>query len=234
MVNYCSNFILHLLYPGHCALCGAPGEDQLDICPGCLGDLPRNRHPCPRCALPLPPDSGVNRICGHCIRHPPAVDHSLAPLLYQPPVSRLIKQFKFDARLEMAGLLGGLFAASVDATGELPELIIPVPLHPARTRERGFNQALELARVIGRQLNIPINRHCCGRTRHTATQLSFKREERRRNLRGAFSVDQPPRGRHLALLDDVITTGSTMDELARTLKAAGAERVDAWAIARTP
>jgi ComF family protein len=236
-----------LVYPPMCALCGAPGADGLDLCAGCRADLPGIGPCCARCALPLPGpgasgrsgQAAPDRLCGPCQRHPPPFDHCHAPFRYEDPLPALIAGLKFRGRLHLLRLLGALLARSLsDAGGELPALIVPVPLHPQRLRRRGYNQALELARVAGRVLELPVDSDCCSRVLATRPQADLDQKARRRNLRGAFRVTAAGEarlaGRHVAILDDVVTTATTVGELARALRQAGCARVDVWAIARTP
>ncbi|WP_338055823.1 ComF family protein [Sulfurivermis fontis] len=157
----------------------------------------------------------------------------MAPLLYRPPLDWLIQGFKFNQRLPPGRLLGQLLAQHL--AGQIitpPELIVPVPLHPARLRERGYNQALELARPLARRFGIPLAHGLVRRVRATATQSLLPAGERRRNVRGAFALRRPLAARHVAIVDDVIATGSTVAELARVLRRAGAERIEVWAVAR--
>lgn len=228
MVYNCINNILSLFYPDHCQLCGAEATDGL--CAGCRRELPHNRHACRQCGLPLETDA----VCGACQRHPPAVDHSLIPFLYSAPIDRLIGQFKFSAKLPQGRLLARLLEQHLACQATLPDLLVPVPLHPARMRQRGFNQALELAKPLSRRFRIPIDHRSCRRTLQTRPQHELKQRQRRRNIRGAFQVTVPLTARHVALIDDVVTTGNTVNEVARVLKQAGVARVDVWAVARTP
>ena len=221
------------LLPPTCLLCGAPGEGEWDLCAGCRADLPLNSQACQRCGIPLR-YTGAELICGKCQQHPPAFDRTFAPLLYQPPVDFLIKGLKFGGRLAAARLLGEWLGEVLQQQGgELPEYLIPVPLHPSRLRERGFNQSLELARPVARRLGIPLLPHGVRRIRHTQPQTQLDVEARRSNIRGAFAVNQPVSARYVAILDDVITTGSTVNEIARVLRAAGVEEIEVWACART-
>lgn len=219
-----------LLYPHECMLCGAKGEHPYDLCLECLGDLQQNRTGCPRCGIPLNAE-GV--ICGPCSRRSPPFERTVAAFRYAPPLDYLLQQLKFHRRLELAPLLGSLLASTVIRSGgPLPALIIPVPMSHARLRQRGYNQALELARPLSRQLGISIDRQRCRRVRHTPAQTSLKgREERRKNMRGAFVVDRGLPS-HVAILDDVITTGATVAELARTLRRSGVDNIEVWACAR--
>jgi ComF family protein len=172
-------------------------------------------------------------ICGHCLRAPPAYVSSFSPFHYAPPVASLITALKFHGRLSLARLLGELMAATLTTRAEpLPELLIPVPLHQTRLRERGYNQALELARPIGRLWHIPVEPWRCHRVRATLAQTRLSERERRLNVRDAFHVDGPLQARCVAIVDDVMTTGSTAQELTLALMAAGVERVEVWTCAR--
>jgi len=221
------------LYPGTCLLCKAPGHRGMDLCQDCLAVLPRIPCPCTRCGEPLAVAAAQGSLCGACQKRLPAFDACRAALAYQGPVPLLVSGLKFHDRLACARLLAELLCQRLDdQDDEPPELIIPVPLHPQRLRERGFNQALELARPLSRRFAIPLDTRSCRRTRQTHPQTELDRKLRTKNLRGAFSVGANLRARHVAIVDDVVTTGSTTGELAKVLKRAGVERVDVWAAAR--
>lgn len=230
LANAWGQRLLHAVVPPSCIPCGALGRDGRDICPECLADLPWLDSRCPRCALPMPEPG----LCGQCMQKPPGFDHSLIPLLYQGPVPALVTGLKFHRRLANARLLADLMLQRIDEEQELPELILPVPLHRQRLRERGYNQALEIARPLAHQLHIDLSIHDCVRSRATSAQSELAKKQRQKNLRGAFGLKRPLAARHIAILDDVVTTGSTVNELARLLKRSGIERVDVWAVARTP
>ncbi|MDQ2070179.1 ComF family protein [Natronospira bacteriovora] len=236
MVNRWLRRLEALLLPHQCLVCGAGGEDGLDLCRGCGEDLPWNRRPCIRCANLLPPGSPVNSECGKCQsgETPAGFDRIHAPLLYDFPVDRLIQSLKFDGRLPPGRMLGELCAHTLlQEDRPRPDALLPVPLHPTRWRERGFNQARELARPLSRALNAPILDGLAHRTKTGPAQAELPLEKRRGNVRGLFEI----RGKapaHVAIVDDVVTSASTVAELARCLKRAGAERVEVIAIARTP
>ena len=235
MVNNWIDSIQYGLYPPRCLLCGAAGDGGRDLCAGCHRALAHNRHACPVCALPLPAEAPAGSLCGQCQHRPPHFDRCHAALGYDRLTARLIGQLKFHRRLSHARLLAQLLLDRLRRQApERPGLILPVPLHPSRLRERGYNQALEIARPIARQFALPLRPGLCRRVRITPAQAGLDQRERRRNLREAFQVDGEVDGLHIALLDDVVTTGSTVNELSRTLKRAGARRVDVWAVARTP
>lgn len=213
-----------------CALCGDLSEPGMMLCQSCRLELPWNRIACERCAQPLP-TAGV-RLCARCLRRPPPFDGVWAPLLYREPVDSLIAALKFNRQLAHAKLLGSVLShhppcATVDR-------IVPVPLHRRRLRERGYNQAVELARALARQLDIPLDWRAAQRTRHTSAQSGLNARERTRNVRDAFTATRRLDGERIALFDDVVTTGQTAAELARTLRRAGAREIHVWACARAP
>lgn len=216
-----------------CPLCAAPSDG---ICGHCLDTLPFNRHACPRCAVPLPPQAPPGSHCGACQRRPPPFDSAFAPLRYAAPVDDLVGGFKYHRRLALGRALASVMAASVDdARGErpLPELLVPVPASAARLRERGFNQAAELARHLSAWLAIPWSAGMLVRRGDTLPQRGLGREQRRCNVRSSLvAAGHPPR--RVALVDDVITTGATAAEASRVLRLGGAEVIEVWAVARTP
>ena len=225
--------IRSILFPPTCVLCGASGSKGRDLCIPCERDLPRIPRPCPRCGEALPQGGNAVALCGACQKRPPPFDACYTALAYVWPVPPLVAELKFQGKLATGRLLADLLGDALEARcAEMPELILPVPLHPGRERERGYNQALELARPLGRRFGIPVNTGMCQRTRPTLPQVDLDRTARQRNLRGAFSLSTVPLAGHLAVLDDVVTTGSTAGELARLLKGAGADRVDVWCAAR--
>jgi len=213
-----------------CPICQAPGDG---LCAGCDAAIPRNRNPCRRCALPLPASVAPGSECAACQRRLPAFDRILAPLLYQNPVDDLIAGFKYHHRLDLGRLLATTLSSSLQAHTFRPDILLPVPMAPGNLAKRGFNQAAELAAQLSTALAVPwapnrLRRH--GGGRH---QRGLDRRARLRNLRGAFSS----RGRlpaQVAIVDDVVTTGATAEEISRTLRAAGVERIEVWAVARTP
>jgi ComF family protein len=209
-------------------LCAAPAQQHM-LCAGCARDLPWRSGPkCPICAVP----TGTGSACGQCLKSPPAFDATHAVLEYRFPVNAVLQRYKYSGLLAVSELMGQLLARNLQAAS-LPELLIPMPLHPTRLQERGFNQATELARVVAKALDIPLSTQLCSRTRPTQPQTGLAFKERKRNMRGVFACSQSLAGKHVALLDDVMTTGASLDALARAVKDAGAARVDCWVIART-
>lgn len=219
------------LLPARCLLCGAAGHDDLDLCRDCAAELPRNRVCCARCALPLALPAAL---CGRCQRRAPPWDGAWAPFRYGWPVDRLESRFKFGGDLAAGRSLAALWLRESRPVS-LPDLILPVPLHRVRLRQRGHNQALELARPLARALGLPLRHDLLSRPRATAPQSELDAVARRRNVRGAFALHpdaEPPA--HVAIVDDVMTTGSTLAECARLLRKAGASRIDVWVLARAP
>lgn len=229
-VNNWPRIIQDWLFPPTCLLCGDPGTPGRDLCEACAKSLPRNHPACPRCATPLPFASALP--CGECQCRPPAFDKSFALFRYEEPARHLIHALKFHHRHPAARLLGDLLADALADTDDKPELIIPVPLHPTKYRKRGHNQSLEIARVLSRRLQIPLDFNSCARVKATQSQTELKAEERRRNVRKAFAAAKPIHARHVAIFDDIMTTGSTVNEVAKVLRQAGVERVQVWACAR--
>lgn len=210
-----------------CVLCGARARAGL-LCAACAADLPRLPvERCPQCALPAP----GGQLCGACLKKPPRFERCEAVFRYGYPLDALIQHCKYGGAQELADLFATALASHL-ADRPLPDLIVPMPLHPARLRERGFNQALEIARRLGARLDLPC-RHACHRLRDTPSQAGLDLKARRRNLRGAFACDSSLVGKRIALLDDVMTSGSSLDELAKTARRAGAAEVAAWVLART-
>jgi ComF family protein len=216
---------LHAWAGGDCLLCGAESGPEL-LCAACAAELPALAESCPRCALPSP----AAAVCGSCLNRPPRFDATLALWRYEFPCDGLVQALKYRARLALAGFFARSFASR-----PMPEvdLIVPMPLHPKRLAERGFNQALEIARGIARHLGKPIEPRGVLRVKDTLPQTKLPYEERAKNVRGAFLCKLDLSGASVAVLDDVMTTGATLNELARALKRAGATRVENLVIART-
>ena len=228
-----------LLWPSRCLACEAPGMDGLDLCAACVAALPWNRSACTACALPLP-ELGT---CGDCLRRAAALARRgrasalsavHAAFAYAAPLDRLLPRFKFHRDLAAGALLSQLMAEAVAPLAR-PDAVVPVPLHRARLRRRGYDQALELARPLARSLDLPLRDDLLQRIRATAPQSELSAPARRRNLNDAFAVKPGIRlPAHVVLVDDVMTTGATLHAAAGALKRAGVQRVDAWVCARVP
>lgn len=225
--------LLRVVLPPRCLLCDAPGADGRDLCAGCRADLARNRTVCARCALPLPVAAPM---CGACLRRVPPQAAAWAPFRYGAPLDLLEARFKYGRDLAAGRVLAdGLIDAAIEDSPARPDLLLCVPLHRSRLRERGYNQALELARPLAAALRLPFDPRALERVRATRAQTGLDARTRRRNLRGAFAL-RPGSAlpAHVAVFDDVMTTGSTLRECAVLLRRAGVARVDLWALARAP
>jgi len=232
MGNNWLNIIQHYLLPPTCILCGQAGFDNQDICLGCFNDLSKNIHCCYRCAESFESANIAPLLCGHCISHTPAFDETYAPFKHQSIIRYLIANLKFKQQYKNARLLATLLANHLKKTAEMPEVIIPVPLHKQRYQQRGFNQTVEIAKTLSRQLKLPVDTKSCIRHRNTPHQINLPAKQRHKNIKNAFTISQPIKAQHIALLDDVMTTGTTVNELARVLKKSGVGRVDVWVCAR--
>ncbi|MDH3411099.1 MAG: ComF family protein [Gammaproteobacteria bacterium] len=219
------------LLPRHCLLCLGPAQ-SINLCKGCRAALPRLENPCEGCATPLV----IGQRCARCLKRPPPFYQVRIPYLYADPLAGLIQALKYRHRLAAAAVLGSLLAEYLETHGfAAPQCIVPVPLHPERQRQRGFNQSLEIARALSARLAVPIAAEFARRNRATAAQASLQSaRERRQNVRGAFSVNEKNSGsvRHVAIIDDVVTTGATVIALAGTLRSAGVKHIELWSIAR--
>jgi ComF family protein len=226
------NSIQQVVFPPTCILCGNRGTQTMDLCQSCLLHLPQNNSHCRCCAEILEPSQSDNLLCGRCINNPPAFRQVHAPFRYQDALPYLITGLKFGNQLKNARLLGLLLADTLQDLPIKPDVLIPVPLHPARYRERGFNQSLEIAKIVASQLHIPIDHRNCIRHRDTPHQTGLTAKKRRENLRRAFNVASSFHVHYAVIVDDVMTTGATANALALALKKAGVEQVDVWVCAR--
>jgi ComF family protein len=223
--------ITSLLAPPVCALCGGPGQPKdevwgVDLCAYCEAACPRPADVCARCAQPRP--------CHRCFAEPPPFDATLALFRYEDPVDQMITGLKFQGELGFARVLGTLLAQQLKCRETpLPQCLVPMPLHPSRLRDRGFNQCEAIAAHVACRLGVRMNARLLLRTRATLPQSGLTAAARATNLQGAFAVRSgcapPP---CIALLDDVMTTGHTVAAAAAVLKAAGCERIEIWACAR--
>jgi ComF family protein len=221
-----------LALPQRCELCASGSGSDL-VCDACMRELPWLGSACPVCALPT---QGGN-ICGQCLNRPPPFEATIAAFSYAFPVDRLIHALKYQGRLPLAEWCADAILArrrrSGAAASTLPQRLIALPLAAERQRERGYNQAQEIARTIGSRAGIPCLPHALFRVRATPPQAALPWTERARNVRGAFECEISLSGLSIILVDDVMTTGASLAEAARTLKTAGAARVESWVVART-
>lgn len=214
--------------PASCLLCAAPAE-RANLCAGCYADLPAlPPDHCPVCAEP----TLGSAICGACLSHPRKFDRVVAPAAYAYPLDRLIQRFKYGGNLAVAPLLAELMLARIEAE-PLPDLIVPMPLSAERLKERGFNQSLVIASLIAKRTGVPVDADACQRVRHGDAQSSLPYQRRADNVRAAFVCMRNVEGCSIAVVDDVLTTGATLNELARVLRLCGASRITGWTAART-
>lgn len=219
------------LFTSLCLICDAnTTSSTLPLCNDCLHELPANLHTCEQCGLTL--ENTNSSRCGKCQTAPPAYDKTITPYVYNHAIKHLIIELKFKKKLINAYLLGKLLAQAAHKN-TLPDFLLPVPLHKSRLRKRGFNQAMELCHVLSKELSIPILSQLITKTKATTPQSDLSAEQRKQNLHASFRlVKSPPTG-SIAIIDDVITTGTTVNEITKLLKNSGTTQVQAWACART-
>ena len=228
-IRQCIDWVL----PISCVLCGQITQGPSNICPACTAHLPWIPFACGRCGLPL---SQSSAICGACLTSPPLYQHLQALFCYEFPIDQLILGLKFQRHLLYARLLGELLALRLRryyTTGvPVPAMLIPVPLHKKRLRQRGFNQATELAKQVNKMLHIPIGYDRVQRVKYTPAQMELPLTERAQNVKNAFVVKKSLPA-HVAIIDDVVTSGHTIQALSQALHATGVKQIDVWCIART-
>jgi ComF family protein len=218
-----------LFAPGICLACGCGLDDASSLCAGCCSRLKRVPHPCHYCAEPNPANGMV---CPACLLNPPRWQRMIAPLQYRGLVRDYLIQLKFSEALYLAKSLGQECIDAFRQSSPRPEVLLPVPLHRTRLLERGYNQAYEIATVCSGALGIPIDRHALTRTRATPSQSGLSSPQRQGNIRQAFAYAPKHEYRHVALIDDIVTTGSTVTEITKVLHRGGVEYVEVWALAR--
>ena len=218
--------VKQLFFPGTCFFCLTTTSDAW--CSDCERDFILDVARCPVCAR----HTTNNVLCGACTKRRPCITNTEVVFNYQYPANHLIKAFKFNRRPELAQCFAKRLTESLANKTTLPEILLPVPLHKKRQRARGYNQSLELASHIANNLGLKVNSSLCRRIKHTDPQSTLPIKTRRNNVKGVFRLNgsQPPE--HIAIVDDVITTGSTVNEIAALLKKAGCRRIEVWAIAR--
>ncbi|MFW5447095.1 MAG: ComF family protein [Methylophagaceae bacterium] len=217
--------------PTPCLLCGllcGTGNKGDCLCPACCDQLPRLGLACPRCASPLQ----QTMLCGSCLNRPPEQNASFSLFRYQSPIDRLIVDLKYHDALVLSQFFADQMAEQLKEHS-LPQLLIPIPLHPRRLRERGYNQSLELAKQLSKQLNIPVRHDILMRIKDTPPQASLPFAERKDNMKEAFQINNADIPDHVALIDDVLTTGHTVNVAAKVLRKIGVKNIEVWTVART-
>lgn len=223
----------NIILPIRCLLCQNPSNQKIALCETCETQLPKLKNTCQCCASILP-DDVPKRICGLCIKNPPYFYSTIALFAYEGKIIKLITGLKFHQELNVAILVADLFSQHlINEKIPLPDIIIPVPLHNKRLRNRGYNQALEIAKPIAKKFNIPLLKNACLRKRHTKPQIELPAHSRKQNIKNAFEIKTPMNDLKIAIVDDVMTTGNTVNELSKDLMKSGAKKVEIWCIART-
>ncbi len=215
--------------PKICILCTQYFHGTDAVCSACHEFLIPNRYACTCCALPLPASQFLT--CGICIQKKPYFDNTFAPYLFEEPLRTLLHEFKYHQGLYLTSFLANLILNNLPASARNTECLIPVPLHTHRLSKRGFNQAGELSKYMSNRLGIPYSLSHCEKKIHTEPQAGLNGHQRRRNLHNAFRTKRIDY-KHITLIDDLLTTGSTTNELAKTFKTQGVETVDVWCCAR--
>ena len=238
-VYKCLNNIQLVILPSTCILCHQASRQTQDICDRCINLLPTITRPCLRCSLPLPHGDSSSSICGACLTLQPINHYSVSAFDYKAPLDKLIRDFKYHAKLHNGRVLSFFLLQAIQGfyqARQLPELIIPIPLHRSKLRQRGFNQSIEIAHYLSKQLNIPVNHQLCIRKKNTQAQMSLSATQRKSNLHKAFTLNKKKSLypiRRVAIVDDVVTTMTTTSELSKLLLSNGAEEIHIWSLART-
>lgn len=210
-----------------CVLCGSMSHGGL-WCGACDAAMPYLDMPhCPICSQPTP----QGELCGHCLKKPPLFTRTVAAFTYSFPVDQLIQAMKYQEQLALAQIFSEKLSQRIDKT-KLPDYLIPMPLHPAKLKSRGFNQAQLIAALLAKSLDLSLLTHACHRLRDTPSQTSLPWKERSKNVRGAFGCDVDLSEKHIALVDDVLTTGTSLNALADVVQKQGAREISAWVVAR--
>ena len=229
--------LLNFLYPRRCVLCRQSGRimqnSDIDLCPACEQELPQIKNACPQCGIPLAHHAETT-LCGQCQQKTPRFDRVISLLHYQAPVTWLLQQMKFHNKPAYARLLSRLFLTRIQQDSKaMPEVIIPVPLHHKRQFQRGFNQSDEIALTLSKTLNCRLDRKLLQRQVNNRHQSGLDAKQRRKNVRGVFKLTTSKLTyNHVAVVDDVMSTGSTVNEIAKLLKRSGVKKVDVWVLAR--
>jgi ComF family protein len=218
-------------WPSTCILCDNQGLENLDLCQFCFDGMTKNNNACSQCAIPYPKNQPRTQPCKQCQTIPSQINRIHAPFLHEGSIRFLIAGLKFNHQYKNARLLGRLLANSL-ISERFPDCIVPVPLHKKRYQQRGFNQSIEIAKTVSQQLAIPLETDWCYRRKNTPHQVGLSSKARKNNLKNAFAIHKNKAYTHIALLDDVMTTGSTLSEMVAVFKKAGVRTIDCWVCAR--
>jgi len=239
------NKLVDFFYPPRCQLCGSRHHLLYggQLCAACAADFRLNKTPCQVCAVPMNVSKGgkspQSSTCGQCTKTSPVYDYCWSPFVYSQPLEWMIQQLKFNQKLNFAPLLSNLMAEKICENvsqhlfeNNKPDVIIPMPLHNRRLKQRGFNQSHLLIKPIAKILELPIDLNSCKRVRDTEHQTGKNARQRQQNIKNAFAFDNRRSYQHVTIFDDVVTTGSSVSELSKILKTGGVKRVDVWCLAR--
>ena len=235
--------LVSVLFPSRCLLCQqavvfSENKAAVEICESCYQALPVNLNACRRCALPLADEIEGDVLCGRCISKLPEFDYAYSLFRYEENIIKLVQQLKFSEKITCARSIGEMLLAACQSDKilqrEKPDCLLPVPLHGSRLKQRGFNQSIEISRPLVKGLSIKLEYDAVVRQRSTVAQTGLSAKQRRKNIKGAFSLIKTMPYKHVLIIDDVVTTGSTVNELARLLKKKGVARVGVLSIARAP
>lgn len=215
------------LFKQRCLLCAGSDGGELGLCEACYKDLPWHNTPkCPQCGL-----SSNGLVCGSCLNSPPDFDATHGLFTYNFPLDVMMQRYKYGSMLNLGHIFGKMLSNKINLADV--DLVIAMPMHPKRLKERGFNQALEIAKIITKNNPEKLDYQSVQRQKLTPPQASQPLKERVRNIKGAFTISNHLNGKRIAIVDDVMTTGASLNELAKSLKKAGASHVECWVVART-
>ena len=226
-IDRCVKIVLDALYPTKCLLCQT--IDRTGLCADCLPDVDRIEHPCFKCGAHCTRPG----VCGHCQVRSPAYDFMIAPFRYHSPLATQIHRLKYQRKVALARPLAKILSREIKQRNYLrPQVLIPVPLHWSRLLWRGFNQSVELARHISSELDIPTSRNLVCRNRKTTSQALLPLRQRRQNVNGCFELRRPLNVASVAIVDDVVTSAATVDQMSKELRKHGADLIQVWDLLR--
>ncbi len=226
--------VLNFFFPPTCSICKITSDTSINLCSNCKNNMKINSCCCDICGEPLSNNTQDKIICGKCLNLTPYFDHVFSPFIYENNISQIIQQLKYGRKLANSHILAEVFLSELrNATEIMPEALIPVPIHKSKIKKRGYNQSIEIFHHVAKQLHIPFEKTCCQKIKNTDSQSTLSAKERQNNIKNSFKIIKPVNYKHVAIVDDVITTGATANELSRLIKQHGVARVDIWACARS-
>lgn len=235
--------LLEILFPSRCIVCyrtiqKTSDNQSVELCLDCHLQLPKNENCCKRCALPLPLEISSEVLCGRCIKELPQFDYCYSPFKYESDIIQIVQQLKFKDKIINSRSIGEMlyrtFNDDILPVHGKPDCLVPVPLHKKRLRQRGYNQSIEIARVLSNKLQVNIAHDLVIRSKVSIAQQGLSAKKRQKNIKGVFEVHETKNYEHVLIIDDVMTTGSTVNELAKTLKKGGVKDAGVLSFARAP